>query len=201
MAFSSLNSEQDLLQEAAATPAASASTSPAVDPSNKTFIIAAGGLGALALISLLAIAAYALLIAPQRRGQQAQQVAALSAQNTQVAAIIAATQTAVAWQAQVTPTSLPTNTPLPSTPTPTAVVVVPTTAPPTIDPRTPTVAALLTQQAAAAAASAQITPTVVGAVKALPQTGFAEDVGLPSLMGLAVVLLGIIFMARRLRMA
>jgi LPXTG-motif cell wall-anchored protein len=56
------------------------------------------------------------------------------------------------------------------------------------------VAALITQGAAAAK-----TPVVTST--ALPQTGFAEDVGLPGLLGVAVVLVVVIFLTRRLRTA
>jgi LPXTG-motif cell wall-anchored protein len=36
---------------------------------------------------------------------------------------------------------------------------------------------------------------------AIPDTGFADDVGLPLMLGLAVLLIVIIFLARRLRSA
>jgi LPXTG-motif cell wall-anchored protein len=64
----------------------------------------------------------------------------------------------------------------------------------TVDPRTATVSALLTQAASTATTR---TPTVT----ALPVTGFAEDVGVPGLVGLALVLIVVIFLARRLRTA
>jgi LPXTG-motif cell wall-anchored protein len=35
----------------------------------------------------------------------------------------------------------------------------------------------------------------------VPQTGFADEVGLPGLLGLTVVLVAIIFLARRMRQA
>jgi len=47
------------------------------------------------------------------------------------------------------------------------------------------------------AAGTQIT----GTTTALPQTGFAEDVGLPGLLGAAAILLLVIFLARRLRLS
>jgi len=79
------------------------------------------------------------------------------------------------------------------TPVPTPVLAQPTAASPTID-RTGTVAALLTE---AAAGKLTITPTASG----LPDTGFADNVGVPGLFGLALVLLAVIFLARRLRTA
>ncbi|HUV29136.1 MAG TPA: LPXTG cell wall anchor domain-containing protein, partial [Anaerolineales bacterium] len=64
---------------------------------------------------------------------------------------------------------------------------------PTID-RTATVSALLTE-----AASGRLTPTPTAS--SLPDTGFAEDVGIPAMVGLALLLVVIIFLARRLRTA
>jgi LPXTG-motif cell wall-anchored protein len=36
---------------------------------------------------------------------------------------------------------------------------------------------------------------------AIPNTGFADDVGLPAMLGMAVLLVVVIFLARRLRTA
>jgi hypothetical protein len=66
------------------------------------------------------------------------------------------------------------------------------TAAPTVGPRTATVAALLTQ-------AAQQTATVLPTATALPGTGFGDEVGAPSLLALAVLLIVVIFLARRLR--
>jgi LPXTG-motif cell wall-anchored protein len=153
---------------------------------NRTFLIVAGIIGAIMLLSLVCLALYALWYAPRQRDQQATQVASINAQNTQVA--IAAEQTSQA--AKITPTStqpavLPTSTPTP-------VVAAPTQGPPTptID-RTATVAALLTE-----AAAGNLTATAT----ALPDTGFADDVGIPGLVGLALLLIVVVFLARRFRM-
>jgi LPXTG-motif cell wall-anchored protein len=85
---------------------------------------------------------------------------------------------------QITPTSSP--TPLLAVPTDTPV--------PTSDPRTATVAALLTQ---AAIAQQTVQPTST----ALPTTGFMDEVGMPGLLGMALLLVAVIFLARRLRTA
>ncbi|NMB89552.1 MAG: hypothetical protein GYA17_14430, partial [Chloroflexi bacterium] len=65
--------------------------------------------------------------------------------------------------------------------------------------RTQTVAALLTQAAQAGGGvpggTQQVTPT------ALPTAGFADEVGLPGLLGLSVLLVGVIFLVRRLRLS
>jgi hypothetical protein len=49
------------------------------------------------------------------------------------------------------------------------------------------------------AAEAQL--TVIPTSTALPDSGFADDVGLPGLIGLAAVLVVVVFLARRLRSA
>ncbi len=85
------------------------------------------------------------------------------------------------------------------------------------DARTATVAALLTQ-AAQGQPGTQNTPgtqgtpqatsqggaglaTATPTATALPKTGFAEDVGIPGLLGITVVLIGVILVVRRLRTA
>jgi hypothetical protein len=168
--------------------------------SNRTFVIVAGALGGILLIALLAIAGYAVLFLPgQDTGNQ-----------TQVAEVIA-TNTAIAEQAQLTavarrftatptftatlaPTDTPTVTPS-STSTP---VLAPTNTPqPTTEAEggpeaTETVAALLTQQAGGGG-------TIIPTATALPDTGFADDVGVPGLLLIAGILMVVIILSRRLR--
>ena len=59
-------------------------------------------------------------------------------------------------------------------------------------PRTATVAALLTQ-------AAQQTQTVEPTLTELPDTGFADDVGVPTLLAMAAVFIAVIFLVRRMR--
>lgn len=171
--------------------------------SNRTFLIVAGILGGILLIALLAIAAYAILILPNRGTNQQTQAAEINATNTAVAQ--EAQLTAIARQVTFTPTYTatlpPTETPTPA-PTGTATpVLAPTNTPEPEDgtPGTPdtaateTVAALLTQQAA----GEETTP--VPTSTALPDTGFADDFGVPGLALIAGVLLVIIILSRRLR--
>ncbi len=86
----------------------------------------------------------------------------------------------------------------------------PTITPVLIDARTATVAALLTQaaknlqptegggiSASTQGAAAAATPTATAT--ALPETGFAEDAGIPGLLGIAIGLILVIFLARGLR--
>jgi LPXTG-motif cell wall-anchored protein len=158
------------------------------DTGNRTFIIVAGAIGAVLILSIVCLALYALVIRPRQANQRATEVAAINAQNTQIA--VAAEQTALAGKATFTPTATK-----PAPPTATPVLASPTAgmASPTID-RTATVAALLTE---AAAGKLTATPTT----SALPTTGFAEDVGVPGLFGIALVMILLIFLARRLRTA
>ena len=173
--------------------------------SNRTFLIVAGILGGILLIALLAIAAYAVLILPNRGTNQQTRVAEINATNTAIAQ--EAQLTAIARQVTFTPTFTAT---LPPTETPTQAptststpVLAPTStsepagetpsATPDAD-ATATVAALLTQQAAGTEQ-----PTPVPTSTALPDTGFADDFGVPGLALIAGVLLVIIILSRRLR--
>jgi len=167
------------------------------ETSNRPFFIVAGILAAFTLIALACIAVYALYYVPMQRSQQATQVAQLNAQNTEVAAAI--TQTSIAAALIAKPTETPAWTPT-SMPTSTPVVIIPTnTTVPTTDHRTATVAALLTQ---AAVAQQTLAPTGVGPTPtALPSTGFMDEVGVPGLLGLAAILIVVIFLSRRLRTA
>jgi LPXTG-motif cell wall-anchored protein len=49
------------------------------------------------------------------------------------------------------------------------------------------------------AAAARMTATHQGTAGILPKTGFADDVGLPGLVSLSLVLVVVIFLVRRLR--
>lgn len=165
--------------------------------SNRTFLIVAGILGGILLIALLAIAAYAVLYLPSRDTGQQTQVAEINATNTAVAE--EAQLTAIAKQVTMTPTftatSEPTNTPTMTPSNTSTPVLAPTNTPDgTDDPAaTETVAALLTQQAGGGGA------TPIPTATALPDTGFADDFGVPGLVLVAGVLMVIIILSRRLR--
>ncbi|RLD04539.1 MAG: hypothetical protein DRI65_10500 [Chloroflexota bacterium] len=165
--------------------------------SNRTFLIVAGILGGILLIALLAIAAYAVLYLPSRDTGQQTQVAEINATNTAVAE--EAQLTAIAKQVTMTPTftatSPPTNTPTMAPSSTSTPVLAPTNTPDgTDDPAaTETVAALLTQQAGGGGA------TPIPTATALPDTGFADDFGVPGLVLVAGVLMVIIILSRRLR--
>jgi hypothetical protein len=184
MAFENLNIEPDEAPEA---PPPNGNGG-----NNRTFITIAGILAGVTLVALVLMALYAFLLLPQRRAKQEAQLASLNLQNTQVAQAI--TQTSVASFFTATPTA--TRIPATATITPTPVVAKPTntSVAAQADPRTATVAALLTQ-----AAGIQRTPVAQATTTALPATGFADEVGVPGMLSLSVVLIVVIFLARRLR--
>ncbi len=186
MAFENIDAEQP--QGAGVEPP------PGGEATNRTFLIVAGILGGVTVLALACIAAYAFVILPRQRAQASQQVASLNARNTQVA--LAITQTSAAAYFTATPTA--TKVPPTATRTPTKVVVAATNTKvlAAVDPRTATVSALLTQ-----ASGIQRTKTVAPTATALPKTGFAEDVGLPGMLGTAITLIAVFFLARRLRMS
>jgi glucose/arabinose dehydrogenase len=166
------------------------------ESANRTFIMAAAGLGGLLILSMICLAVYALVLAPRQQEARETQAALIILQNTEVA------QTQTAEAAEDTPTSIPTvtNTPLPTaTVTPTQVVVLPSDTPtpfttlPTIDPLTATAAAQATADAEAGGATATATPT------ALPATGFADEAGIPTLILFGALLVIVVFVARGLR--
>ncbi len=167
------------------------------ESANRTFIMAAAGLGGLLILSMICLAVYALVLAPRQQEARATQAALNLIRNTEVA------QTQTAEAAEDTPTSIPTitNTPLPTaTVTPTQVVVLPSDTPtptpfttlPTIDPLTATAAAQATADAGAGE-TATATPT------ALPATGFADEAGIPTLILFGALLVIVVFVARGLR--
>ncbi len=175
----------------------------AASAANRPFYIALGVIGGAFLLAIIAMAVYAAVVLPQRSAAREQAAALVNAQNT--ATSQAATQVEAAMQFAPTDTATPvppTETPAPSA---TAVIAYTATPIPTDTPasiigadmlaRTATVSALLTEAAGGVlAAGAAVTPT------ALPKTGFAEDAGVPSLFGAAVLLMAVIFLVRRLRL-
>lgn len=187
---------------------------------NRTFLIAAIVLGGIVLLSLICMAAYALIILPQQKATLAMTSEANAVAFTQTAFVDQQTQEALSF----TPTLPPTETPT-FAPTETPVVVFATntaTVMSTSDPATATVQALQT-----ALAAAQLTSTAQAAISAtpgtpgksskvtpgksgtpgtpgtnqVPKTGFADEVGLPGLFIISIILIAVVLLARRLRQA
>jgi hypothetical protein len=164
------------------------------ESSNRTFIIAVVGLGSILILSMICLAVYALVLAPRQEEARATRVAEIEQENITVAQ----TQTAEAAGITSTPTTAPSDTPVPSsTSSPTQVVVLPSDTPtpfttlPTLEPLTATAVAQATLDALAATS-----PTAT----ALPETGFADEAGVPTLLLLAGFLIGVVFIARGLRL-
>lgn len=163
---------------------------PPEESSNRTFLIAAGVLGGIVLLAIACLAGYALLILPQADAAVQEQENALATQNAQVNDALTATGVAfdLSQTPQATASLLPTDTPVVAQPTATNTLEFTLTP----DPATATVGAGLTQVAAS-------TLTVVPTSSELPVVGFADDVGLPGMVIAAMVLVAVIFLARRLR--
>ena len=159
---------------------------PPEESNNRTFMLIAGILGGLVLLGLLCVGGYAVIQLTSANQNDATAVA----QGTQQAATIQAglTQTAAAQgltqAAAVTLTVPPTNTPVIAEAT-----MTPSETP---NPATATVAAAFTQIAVS-------TPTIIPTSTALPNTGFADEVGAPGLILVAMALVAVIFLVRRLR--
>jgi hypothetical protein len=157
---------------------------PPEESSNRTFLVAAGILGGIVLLSIACLAGYVLVVLPSQNAGKQQAATAQAIQNAQVADALTATSMALSFPtATITP--LPTQTPVVAQPT----EILSTSTP---DPATATVAAALTQ-----AAQAQLTH--VPTSTALPATGVADQYGAPGLVILGMALVAVIFLARRLR--
>ena len=164
---------------------------------NRTFMIAVGILGGIILISVACFAAV-YLFGLRGRNTAAQQAEANNNATATAAAFINQALTAT-FEGLL---SLPTTT---STPVPTSVVNVATA---TIagTPQAPQAAGLDSTSVAntatigaayTQAAAAQL--TIVVTTTALPTTGFADEVGLPGLVVMALAFVIVILLARRLR--
>ena len=178
---------------------------PPEESNNRTFLIVGGIFAALIFLTLVCIAIYVLWLGPRLTSQKKAAQATIEANNAEVAMQMTATADAALWTPTPLPSLTPTNTPIPTVkPTNTAtpvlavstVAVIPATSTPTSDPAT--MMAMQTQLAqqltSTAALISQGTPAA-----AMPKTGFFDQVGLPTLAVLTLVLLAVIFLARRMR--
>lgn len=167
------------------------------ESSNRTFIIAVAGLGALLVLSMVCLALYALVLAPRQQAARETQAAEIVLQNTSVAATQTAEAAGVTSTVAVSPTASETPAPT-ATITPTQVVVLPTNTPtpfltlPTLEPMTATAAAQATLDA-------ELGGGATATATALPTAGFADEAGMPMLFLLGGVLLAIIVITRGLR--
>jgi hypothetical protein len=164
---------------------------PPEESNNRTFLIVVGVLAAILVLALICTAAYAFLILPQSRNQKATQAAEINAQNTAVALGVTQTAEARRWTPTPRPSWTPTVTQLPTN---TPVVAELATSTPTED-------SVLATQNALYTLAAETTQTVIPTSTLLPSGGFADDVGVPGLVGIGVALVVVIFLVRRLRTA
>jgi cytoskeletal protein RodZ len=188
---------------------------------NKTFMIIVGVLGAVILLALVAAAVYAMMILPGQNAAKQSLAIQVNAQNT--ATVMAATSSAMTAMAptetpEPTATLEPTSTPEPTaTPEPKSVDVESETTIVAAADGTPldenqamtaTVAALLTQASGIkpddGATTATVDPAAFDAAAtatALPTTGFADEVGIPSMVGLGLLCIVAIIVTRQARLA
>jgi len=159
---------------------------PPEESNNRTFLLFAGILGGLVFLGLLCIAGYLFFRNSSNQQNELTAVAQVTQQQATVQAGV--TQTLIAQNltqtAAVTNTVPPTNTPV--------IAEASATASTTPDPATATIAAGLTQVAVS-------TQTIIPTSTALPNTGFVDDFGAPGLMLVAIALVAVIFLVRRLR--
>jgi len=168
---------------------------PPPEQSNRTFAIVAGIMAGVVLISIILMAAYALLYLPRQKAAQSGMAATIMAQNAAINQAMTMTMLAnqLATQvqaAQATSTLFPSPT-LPASPTP---VLAQASSTPGIEAAmTATWSAMSTQIARGIR-----TPTAT-ASSSMPRSGFADEVGLPGLLATSLILVVVILLARRLR--
>jgi cytoskeletal protein RodZ len=177
---------------------------------NRTFMIIAIVLGVVILLTMICGAGVVFFWLPRSNASATQTQAVMSASGTEAALI--EMQTATAGAATETP--LPSEIPATLEPSATPLILFASDSPTpeagsTVDPATATVQALETQLASvnltttAQANSVTATPGkgTPSATNALSKTGFADEVGLPGLFIVSIILVAVILLARRLRQA
>ncbi len=181
---------------------------------NRPFLIAIGILGTILVIALAAFLYTLFSRGPQQSAQSSEQAKTIVAYNTQVAGTATA-DTVMALQARATADAIakappPSPTPPPPAATPTSVLAIPTatrTPIPTLSSESITrTAVALTLGVGGSGAISTSAPTLgpgtgTPVPTALPTTGFADEVGLPGLLGVSAVLLFVIILARRTRLS
>jgi len=170
-------------------------TAPPEESSNRTFLIAAGILGGIVLLSIACLAVYALVFMPKQTADSVNANDAQATTNAQIQSALTATMQA---QLQPTATELIAVTPsptnvlalLPLQPTATSQSFVTNTP----DPATATMAVALTK-----AMAAQLTVVVQSTASEVPGTGIADEYGLPGLVAMGLAFMIVILLARKLR--
>ncbi|MEM5776004.1 MAG: LPXTG cell wall anchor domain-containing protein, partial [Anaerolineaceae bacterium] len=169
---------------------------------SRSFWVAAGVLTVLFILIVGVLSLLAIFVLPRMETARLQEAALINAHNT--ATVAAATNHAVMAGQIITPT--PTNT---EEPTSTPVIILFTEIPATATQESGigAEAEAAAQTATAAALQAQATledptatPTITPTPTALPETGLADKMGMPGLAGIALALVVIIFLVRKVRL-
>ena len=166
---------------------------------NRTFLTVIIVLGLVFLVALLALIIFAPRLIASQREAQMQEAALINAANTATAMAVVAQQNELSTQQALTaialtPAVAPTNTP---------VIVVATHTPVVAGTELSaeemaTISALQTQMAG----GATLMPTMaIATPTALPDTGLVDKMGLPTMAGIAVLLIIIIVFSRSLRLS
>jgi len=175
---------------------------PPEEKSNRTFLIVGGVMAGLVFLTLVCMAVYFLVIAPKLSAQRLAQQSTIEAGNSQISQQLTATAQAAQWTPTVKATTPPlkTSTSLPVLPTlsPTPVIANPQGGAATATNDPATLVAMQTVLAAQLTSTANAQATIA-AGQGMPTTGFFDQVGLPSMIVLALALVAVIFLARRMR--
>jgi hypothetical protein len=168
------------------------------EASNRTFLIVAGVFGAIVVLSLICLVLFVVFKVLPDRNNRSKEATQSAQRNLDI--VRGVTQTAIArsW----TPTPTQTASPMPASPTPRVTdtpVIRPSSTP--TSPNAATLEALYRMATETKAALGKPTNTGTVVATSLGDTGFADQVGAPALLGLAAVLIVVIFLARRLRTA
>ena len=175
---------------------------PPEEKNNRTFLIVGGIMAGLVFLTLVCMAVYFLVISPRLNAQKNSAQATIVAENAQVVQQMTSTAEAALWTPTAPPAPLASPSPSPvlitpiSSPTP-VIAVNTATATLTTDPAT--LIAMQTQLSLQMTSTAIALATSGVATQAMPRTGFFEDIGLPGIIVLALALVAVIFLARRMR--
>ena len=166
-------------------------------PGNRTFLTIIAILAILFLIGLVLLLGLGPNLLSRQAISQQETAAQINAANTATA--MAATAAVNQHLTQVALTAIALTPTVGPTKTPVVVILANTPIPEGTTALSPaelaTVSALQTQMASQGTPVAGVTPTT------LPNSGFADDFGLPLMVGMALILVAIIILSRKLRLS
>ena len=165
---------------------------------NRTFWIVGGIFGALIILTLLCGAVWILWLGPTLSSQTNATRAYILTQNAEVIGQMTSTAEAALWTPTTRPTNTVTLTSQAATRTNTPVVA---QSSPTVTVTTTSLAAMQTQLSEQLTSTAIYNATHGIGGEGMPTTGFFDEFGRPGLIILTVMLIAVIFLARRLRKA